>query len=104
MLNLSYNTVNNNKEATVIINKESINGLEARKFTEDVVNKIEKDAKLLIIDFSEVAFVSSAGLGMLVNAHLVLKRHNIPIKITGVSEEIRKLFAMTKIDSVIEIT
>jgi len=101
MIELTYS--NDNNDALVTISKESINGLEARKFTEDVVNKIDKDTKQLTIDLANVVFISSAGLGMLVNAHIVLKRYNIPIRIINVSEDIKKLFGMTKIDSVIEI-
>ena len=79
MLDLSYKNTDNQKEALVVITKDSINGLEARKFTEDVVYKIDKDTNLLTIDLSNVVFISSAGLGMLVNAHIVLKRDSIPI-------------------------
>ena len=104
MLNIEYKQNGTQKEAVVILNKENINGFEARQFVEEVVNKINKDIDLLLIDMAKVVFISSAGLGMIVNSHIVLKKHNIPIKIVNVSEEVRKLFAMTKIDSIIEVS
>ena len=101
---LLYETINGQKEAHIIMNKSSINGLEARKFTEEIVNKLDKDIKVIVIDISNVKFISSAGLGMIVNAYVVFKRNNVPIRIVGASCDVKKLFSITKIDTLIEIS
>ena len=102
MINLTYNTYNNEKNAVIFMEKKSINGVDAMEFS-GTINELDKDTKLVAIDIDKVTYISSSGIGMILNAHIILKRNNIELKIINASDEIRKLFAMTKIDYVIPV-
>ncbi|GHU47579.1 anti-sigma factor antagonist [Clostridia bacterium] len=50
---------------------------------------------ILILDFEEVKYVSSAGLRVLLNAYKVLSKKDGKISFINVSEAIREVFEMT---------
>jgi len=102
MINISYNFENDEKNAIIEIEKESIGGIEAMEFT-DIINSVEYDTKMVIIDINNIVFISSPGIGMILNAYIILKRKDIKLKIINASETIKKLFVMTRIDYVISV-
>jgi anti-anti-sigma factor len=102
MINLIYNTENNEKNAIIKIESESINSMDAMQFN-DVINTLDKDIHLVTIDIDCVTYISSPGIGMFLNAHIILKRNNIKFKIINTSESIKKLFVMTRIDYAISV-
>lgn len=57
----------------------------------------------LVIDLSETRAVDSAGLGalMLVRRHAASRRQNVRLR--GISDEIRYLLMLTKLDGLFEI-
>jgi anti-anti-sigma factor len=102
MIKVTYNIENNEKEAIILIDHSSINGMEAMEFT-NTISTIDKDTKSVVIDIDNVSFIASPGIGMILNAHIILKRNEIALKIINAAENIKKLFVMTKIDHVIPV-
>ena len=57
----------------------------------------------LIIDLSGVPYMDSAGLGVLMNAFVSAQTHGRRLILTGVSQRIRALLEMTKVDTLLKI-
>lgn len=71
----------------------------AKAFKDDVVALIDKGAAHLIVDFKDVTFLDSSGLGALVG---VLKKigHRGDLIVTGLNRDVEQMFRICRMDSV----
>ena len=67
-----------------------------------VVEQAFQHSNEVVLDFAEVGYVDSAGLGGLVVAHHLAAREGKTLKIVGVNPWVRDLFELTKLSSVFE--
>lgn len=58
-------------------------------------------AKPIIVDISQVPYMDSAGLGCIVSAYTSCQRNQRAFGITGITERIRTLFAVTHVDGLL---
>jgi anti-anti-sigma factor len=56
-----------------------------------------------IFDLTEVPYMDSHGLGMLVSHYVRCRNKGIPMSITGISSGVQELFRITKMESVLPI-
>jgi anti-sigma B factor antagonist len=61
----------------------------------------EETAKPIIIDISQVPYMDSAGLGCVVSAFTSCQRNQRAFGITGLTERIKTLFAVTHVDGLL---
>jgi anti-sigma B factor antagonist len=54
-------------------------------------------APTLIMDFSEVPFIDSSGLGALVGAYVAAQKHNRKLALVGLNTQAKALLEMTKV-------
>jgi len=57
----------------------------------------------VILDLSQVPYIDSAGLGSVVNAHVSCVNTGRHFAIVGMSDRVRTLFQMTRVESVLPI-
>ena len=65
--------------------------------------RAEKTAKTIILDFSHVPYVDSAGVGAIVNAHVTCVNTGRRLLLAGVQDRIRTLFQVTRVDEVLKV-
>ena len=58
----------------------------------DAIYDSEEEIKELVLDFSEITFISSYGLKVILELYKKMKETEGTLKIKGVSEEIKKSF------------
>jgi len=63
----------------------------------------EDSSAALIIDFSGVPFMDSAGLGALVGARVALQKANRSLAITGLNTQVKALLDMSKVNQFFRI-
>jgi anti-sigma B factor antagonist len=63
----------------------------------------EKKCDRLVIDFSGVDLFSSAGFGKLISVHAKMKANKGVLKLCNISEHIRDVFHICKLDRIFEI-
>jgi anti-sigma B factor antagonist len=68
----------------------------------DVI-RAEKTAKTVILDFSQVPYMDSAGVGAIVNAHVSLLNAGRRLALAAVQDRIRTLMKVTRVDEVLTI-
>lgn len=57
----------------------------------------------LIFDISQVPYMDSAGLGLLVNFYVAAQKNGRKMAIVGATQRILALFEMTKVDSLLQL-
>lgn len=75
---------------------------QSEKFKEEVLKKYEENKLDIVFDFNKLEYVDSTGLGALIYIYREISDKN-KIKIIGVKPNIRKLFTITKLDTMFEI-
>ncbi len=65
--------------------------------------RTEKSAKTLILDFTEVPYVDSAGVGAIVNAHVSCVNSGRRLLLVAVQDRIRTLMRVTKVEQILTI-
>lgn len=95
-------TKSDTNSITVTLNGE-LNTLAAQQFAKDVEPLMVETGKEIIMDFTNLSFISSAGMRtlLLLNKNTIAK--NGKIVIVGMSEDIKQIFALTGFDQMFEI-
>ncbi|HNY11605.1 MAG TPA: STAS domain-containing protein [Candidatus Wallbacteria bacterium] len=70
---------------------------------ENTMRLFQKKEKNILLDFSQVAYINSFGIGILVDTQKNIVKNNGTIKICGLSESIKKIFQITYLTRVFEI-
>lgn len=75
---------------------------EIREFLDDAVISIES-AKRLVLDFSEVTFMDSSGVGLVMGRYRLCASLKKKLSVTGLDERNYKILKMSGIEKIAEI-
>jgi anti-anti-sigma factor len=78
-------------------------GPECDRITLETEQMIAKHQSRVIFDFSQLDYLDSAGIGMLVNCLTKLKRAGGGLRLAGVKPMVAGVFKLTRLDTVIGI-
>ena len=81
---------------------EMILGYEANDFHEAIENAMGKSKKKIVVDLSNVQFISSWGIGILMYGYTTTTNYGGKFRLAAVSEKISEVFTKIKIDNVFE--
>ncbi len=91
------------KIVKVVQPKGIFDGTKAIEFRQEIDNIIERTVDILLVDFQDVTFMDSSGLGALVLALKAVRTARGEMFICSINEQIRMLFELTSMDRVFEI-
>lgn len=91
----------NGKELTIEI-EERIDTVTAPKFENEINDEIG-NFDSLILDFTNLEYISSAGLRVLIATQKKLKPEDIPMVIKNVNDTISEIFRMSGFDKILKI-
>jgi anti-anti-sigma factor len=80
-----------------------LDGTKAGQFRQEISDLVEANADIVLIDFQDVSFMDSSGLGALVLALKTVRAAGGKLFICSVNEQIKMLFELTSMDRVFEI-
>lgn len=80
-----------------------LDGTKAGQFRQEIGNLVESNVDIVLIDFQDVTFMDSSGLGALVLALKTVRAAGGKLFICSVNEQIKMLFELTSMDRVFEI-
>ncbi|MGD1920777.1 MAG: STAS domain-containing protein [Pleurocapsa sp.] len=82
-----------------IIEPEGIlDGTKTNDFQHQINQSIDSGVHTILVDFSNVTFMDSSGLGALVKAFKALKAAEVDLFLCSINEQIRMLFELTSMD------
>lgn len=77
-------------------------GPDASLLHDKLYEYIEKDKKKVVIDLSQVDWMNSTGLGILISGYTTLRNTNGELKLANVTDKIQSLLTITKLVTVFE--
>jgi anti-sigma B factor antagonist len=90
-------------EAVIIELKGNVMGGDDTKDFNDLLHKlIDEGKKKVVLDLSEVKFMNSSGLGMLISGLTTMKKNDGVLKLAGATEKIESLLIITKLITIFE--
>ena len=91
------------EEVKVIKLTGNLNATTSQDFRQNITNILETGAKIVLVDFKDVTFMDSSGLGALVLAFKTLRAADTKLALCSINEQVRILFELTNMDKVFEI-
>lgn len=94
---------NANKTLTIKLTEE-IDQHQVDKMRRDIDNEIERyNPRKVIFDFSNISFMDSSGIGMVLGRYKLTKMLNGEFEIINVNSRMRKIFDMSGVARIIKI-
>lgn len=78
-------------------------GTKANEFRQEINESIQGNVEIILINFQDVTFMDSSGLGALVLALKSTRSSGTKLVVCSLNEQIRMLFELTSMDRVFEI-
>jgi anti-sigma B factor antagonist len=90
-------------EAVVLELKGNVmGGDDTKDFNELLHKSIDEGKKHVIVDLTDVKFMNSSGIGMLIGGLTTMKKADGSMKLSGVTEKIQSLLVITKLITIFE--
>jgi len=80
-----------------------IGGEETDELRRAVAGFVDRNYDKLIIDLSNVTYLNSTAIGVLVSAHTTYSRKKWHIKLCGINKNINSIFVITKLTLVFDV-
>ncbi|MEH2068215.1 MAG: STAS domain-containing protein [Nostoc sp.] len=91
------------EQVKVIKLSGNLNATTSQEFRQSITKILELGVKIVLLDFQDVTFMDSSGLGALVLAFKTLRAADIQLVICSINEQVRILFELTNMDKIFEI-
>src|SRR3970282_386422 len=98
--------INQSGQVTVVtfIDSKIIDEAEIQELGQELYDLVERDGrKKIVLNFSNVEFLSSAALGKLIGSAKRVKQHSAELILSNIRPAIYEVFAVTKLTRVFQI-
>lgn len=90
-------------DVTILQPAGILDSTQASTFRQDVSDRVRDGAKHILIDFQDVTFMDSSGLGALVLALKTARSSKVKMSICAINDQVKMLFELTSMDRVFEL-
>lgn len=73
------------------------------RFKQVVLERVAAGERKFLMDFGESSYIDSTGLGALVSLSRKIREAGGQMRLTGLNEDLRTLFELTKLDTVFDL-
>ncbi len=80
-----------------------LDGTQAVKFRQEISQLVQEGVEIIIVDFKDITFMDSSGLGALVLALKTVRSTGGRLFLCSINDQIKMLFELTSMDRVFEI-
>lgn len=92
------------EDYTIIkFNKNKLLGTEAVEFQDSVLDTLDKGVNSIVIDLSNVEYVTSWAIGMLVHAFTTSTNRSAQFSLVGVTQKVKEILSKVKLDKIFSI-
>ncbi len=99
---MSFQVSKVNDDTVIEVDGQLIVG-NRNELKKEVLEKIELGEQTFVIDFANTAYIDSSGLGVLVSLSKKIREHGGELRLSSLSEDLRTLFELTKLDTLFRI-
>lgn len=89
-----------NSSVKIIKPSGILDGVTVNELRREISDIVEKGTDIVLVDFQDVTFMNSSGLGALVSTLKVVRSAGAELFICSTSEQINMIFQLTKMDRV----
>ena len=82
---------------------ELVGGDETDKLRQGIAGFVDREYARLIIDLSQVTYLNSTAIGVLMHGHTSYARRKWQLKLCGVNKKINSIFVITKLVLVFDV-
>ena len=75
-----------------------LDGLNANQLRREIGDLVENGANIVLVDFQDITFMNSAGLGALVSILKKVRSQGAELFICSLNEQVKMIFELTKMD------
>jgi anti-sigma B factor antagonist len=80
-----------------------VGGDETVELRQAIAGFVDRGYQKLLLDLSDVTYLNSSGIGVLVSAHATYTRRGWQIKVAGLGASIKNIFVITKLTLVFDV-
>lgn len=102
-MKLTYTTQKDQKADYLFIQGDLIGDEVGPKLVEVVSDAIQDGAKIFVIDLSEVRYISSSGIGLLITMLTKMRNSGGEVYLTAPSDHVKKLLIITKLNNIFTV-
>lgn len=102
-MKLTYSTQRDEKAQYLFIQGDLIGDEVGPKLVGLVSDAILEGTKILVIDLSEVRYISSSGIGLLITMLTKMRNVGGEVYLTSPSEHVKKLLIITKLNNIFTV-
>lgn len=73
------------------------------KFREMTTECMDGKAKRIVMDFGQMEFIDSAGLGMLLVARSLAQEKNVDLTLSGAKGQVERMFSISKFSTLFNV-
>ena len=91
-------------KSLIIIDKNKLIGIENELFQNLVQESLDKGSKSITVDLSNVEYIASWGVGLLVHAYTTCSNRNVKFDIKGVNGNVMSVLHQLKLNEIFNIS
>ena len=95
--------VSKNGEVTLVDVEGQLIVGNRQELKQKVLEELENGARRFVIDFAGAGYIDSSGLGVLVSLSKKIREQSGELRLSGLNEDLRTLFELTKLDTLFRI-
>jgi anti-sigma B factor antagonist len=97
---MKCNTKQTDDVLVIEIQGEIMGGVDSESFRNIIYEAIEEDKVFIVADLKNATWMNSSGLGMLISGLTTLRSSGGDLRLTNLSEKVRRPLEITKLESV----
>lgn len=102
-MKLSYQSEKDDKAHYLHLQGDLIGDEMGPKLVEIVSDAIQEGAKIFIVNLSDVRYISSSGIGLLITMLTKMRNAGGEVYLTAPSEHVKKLLIITKLNNIFSV-
>ena len=96
-------TIDRDNDLMVMAVDGGLDGRTAEEFVAQVEQLVEGGVRRIIVDCSQLTFLSSAGLAALLRVHHRMTRHGGDVRLAGVQGMVTQVLHLTRLDRMLQL-
>lgn len=80
-----------------------LDGINANELRREISDIVENGANIVLVDFQDITFMNSTGLGALVSTLRTVRSAGGELFICSLNEQVKMIFTLTKMDRVFKM-